>query len=515
MSDNDISITISANPQQAVQSIELVNKEAKKLSETEKQVNQSAMSDTSNTVNQVLSVGRAARREFEQTGTAVGGISTGIRTAASEAGKVAGAFGKSIPVIGQLGSAIASALTGPIGAISAAIGLAIAGIQRLIADAEARVERLKLSAAAKTGSAYDALMKGRSDYAAQLQVLAQVREINKLAQGSALSADELAEFRQLASQIGIAERDVGARGIRSGKIAEAERTLKQQRRFYSDKEYQDYLDFAYESLQKEIAGSSLASETKDTLKRKSLFEAVDWITANARRSGGNNLDEFKAYQSLYGTAKQINDVRSSYNLDAMLGRSQAEINTAAVDAIRNRYAKDAAKAAAGSGVSGAPAGSLAAANEQAKREASGQKLLQGIEREIEIQKLINDGKQREAFILQNRLSIEAAYGRELYAAEYADLERRAGLLYDLRHPEEPDLAPEPGAVETPERTRARQVYAMPLDRLQRIGANTARAVTTPEKLVLDKSLSVQEQIRNILAGIVTSNAVQAETIMRF
>lgn len=515
MSDNDISITISANPQQAVQSIELVNKEAKKLSETEKQVNQSAMSDTSNTVNQVLSVGRAARREFEQTGTAVGGISTGIKTAATEASKISGAFGKSIPVIGQLGSAIAGALTGPIGAISAAIGLAIAGIQRLIADAEARVERLKLSAAAKTGSAYDALMKGRADYAAQLQVLAQVREINKLAQGSALSADELAGFRQLASQIGIAERDVGARGIRSGKIAEAERALKQQRRFYSDQEYQNYItEFTAQLRTAVIDAEGLNSETKNSLLKGSIQDTVDAITGRARNGSGWTLGEFRAYQELYGIVKQFNDVRSSYNLDAMLGRSQTELNTAAVDAIRNRYAKDAAKAAAGSGASGAPAGSLAAANEQAKREASGQKLLQGIEREIEIQRLINDGKQREAFILQNRLSIEAAYGRELYAAEYADLERRAGLLYDLRHPEEPDLAPEPGAVETPERTRARQVY-VPLDRLQRIGANAARAVTTPEKLVLDKSLSVQEQIRNILAGIVTSNAGASENVMRF
>jgi hypothetical protein len=360
-------------------------------------------------------------------------------------------------------------------------------------------------------------MKGRADYAAQLQVLAQVREINKLAQGSALSADELAEFRQLASQIGIAERDVGARGIRSGKIAEAERTLKQQRRFYSDQEYQNYVREFTAQLRTAIFDSKgLNDETKNSILKGTIWDTVEAITSRARNGSGWNLDEFRAYQDLYGIVKQFNQVNESYNLDAMLGRSQAEINTAAVDAIRNRYAKDtAAQAAAGSGASGAPAGSLAAANEQAKREASGQKLIQGIEREIEIQKLINDGKQREAFILQNRLSIEAAYGRELYAAEYADLERRAGLLYDLRHPEEPDLAPEPGAVETPERTRARQVYAMPLDRLQRIGANTARAVTTPEKLVLDKSLSVQEQIRNILAGIVTSNAVQAETIMRF
>ena len=512
----DISITIKADPTQAVRSINQVKSAGDELAETSEKVNRSAASDTTQAMNQVLSVGRTARREFEQTGAAVNSIGSGVKSAATEAAKVSGAFGQAVPVVGRLGSAIASAITGPIGAVSAAIGLAIAGIQKMIAEMEARVERLKLSAGTQTSSAYDALVKGRSDYAAQLQVLAQVRELHKLAQESALSSNDLASFRSLASQVGIEEKHVTERGIKSGKLAEAERSLQQQRAHYAEQEYQDYLDAMQKQLIVAVGDSSLNAEAKDRLlKSGSLQRMADTITQRARSGSGNTLEDYKAWQDLYGIVKQHIDVRESYARDAMLGRSQAELNAAAIDSVRAHAEKAAPAAGPAEGPGGGSSSSpwMEAARVEQDRIDKLKEINQKLDQEQQIQQLINDGKEREAYLLRNRISTEASIGRTLTESEYRDLASRAGMLYDLQHPAEPELSPpEPGSPARSAR-RAAPASADFRDRLQRIGAKIGSAAISPEKLVMDKQLSVQEDIRRILAATQLNHP--DTSIMRF
>lgn len=528
---SDISITITSDPTQAVTDINKVKKAADDLAASSKKVAESSAADNTQAINQVLTVSRQAQQAVSQTGTAIGAVSTGIKQAANDAAKVSGAFGQAVPVIGRLGSAIASAITGPIGAISAAIGLAIAGIQKMIADAEDRVNRLKMQAGTQANSAYDKLIQGRTQYAEDLKTLEQIKQIQSVASQSALSASELAQFRQLAAQLGIEERYVGERGIRSGKIAEAERTLHHQRSFYADQDYTEYLNAAYTDLQKRIDASKINDEMKTPLKRMSLFEAVDAISSRARRGAGNDLDEYKAYQELYPVVKQIAEVRASYARDSMLGRSQADLNAAAVASITGAHSPSARGAADNSSGGSASPGTwawqqeqdkkaMAAAEaerkEQERRNAAAAGLTEKLQQEIAIQTMINDGRQREADILRQRISLESALGRQLTTAEQASIEQLAGTLYDLRHPQEPDLAPaDPGAPESPARarTRARTQAALPLDRLQRLGANVTNAVSSPEKLTLDRQLSVQEDIRNILRQ--SASLTYQETVMRF
>lgn len=510
----DISITITSDPTQAVTDINKVKKAADDLATTSKKVAESSAADNSQAVNQVLTVSRQAQQAVSQTGTAVGAVSTGIKQAASDASKMAGAFGSAVPVVGRLGSAIASAITGPIGAISAAIGLAIAAVNKMMADAEARIERIKLSAGAQTNSAYDKLMQGRTQYAQDLQTLDQVKQIQSVARQSALSATELAEFRRLAAQLGIEERYVGARGIRSGQIEDAERTLNQQRRFYADQDYQDYLNAMGKQLKAAIESSDLDSITKKKLAGQGVLSLAETITSRAQSGSGWTVDEYKAWQDLYAMVKPLNEVRASYNRDAMLGRSQAELNAAALASITGAHQQQPESGAAGAG--GAPkpgtwawqkeqdkkamAAMEAERKEQERRTAAAAGLTEKLEQEIQIQQLINDGRSREADILRQRISLESALGRQLTSAEQASIEQLAGTLYDLRHPQDPDLAPaDPNAPQSAARSRARtQAVTVPLDRYQRIGGNVTNPATSPEKFTLDRQLTVQEEIRNML-----------------
>lgn len=527
---SDISITITSDPTQAVTDINKVKKAADDLATTSKKVAESSAADNTQAINQVLTVSRQAQQAVSQTGTAVGAVSTGIKQAANDAAKVSGAFGQAVPVIGRLGSAIASAITGPIGAISAAIGLAIAGIQKMIADAEDRVNRLKMQAGTQANSAYDKLIQGRTQYAEDLKTLEQIKQIQSVASQSALSASELAQFRQLAAQLGIEERYVGERGIRSGKIAEAEKSLNHYRAFYADQDYQDYQAAVFKQLQAAIESSDLNSAQKKSLAGQSVFSLAETITSRAQSGAGWTTDEYKAWQDLYAIVKPFNEVRASYNRDAMLGRSQADLNAAAVASITGAHPQTPDAASGGS--AGAPkpgtwawqkeqdkkamAAAEADRKEQKRRNAAAADLTEKLQQEIEIQTMINDGRQREADILRQRISLESALGRQLTTAEQASIEQLAGTLYDLRHPQEPDLAPaDPGAPESPARarTRARTQAALPLDRLQRLGANVTNAVSSPEKLTLDRQLSVQEDIRNILRQ--SASQTYQETVMRF
>lgn len=510
---SDISITITSDPTQAVTDINKVKKAADDLATTSKKVAESSATDNSQAVNQVLTVSRQAQQAVSQTGTAVSAVSSGIKQAAGDASKVAGAFGQAVPVVGRLGSAIASAITGPIGAISAAIGLAIAAVNKMMADAEARIERIKLSAGAQTNSAYDKLMQGRTQYAQDLQTLDQVKQIQSVARQSALSATELAEFRRLAAQLGIEERYVGARGIRSGQIEDAERTLNQQRRFYADQDYQDYLNAMGKQLKAAIESSDLDSITKKKLAGQGVLSLAETITSRAQSGAGWTTDEYKAWQDLYAMVKPLNEVRASYNRDAMLGRSQAELNAAALASITGAHQQP-ESGAAGAGGSPKPgtwawqkeqdkkalAAMEAERKEQERRTAAAAGLTEKLEQEIQIQQLINDGRSREADILRQRISLESALGRQLTSEEQASIEQLAGTLYDLRHPQDPDLAPaDPNAPQSAARSRVRtQAATVPLDRYQRIGGNVTNPATSPEKFTLDRQLTVQEEIRNML-----------------
>ena len=101
-----------------------VKKSGEELADTARKAQSAADAAATDSMNSVGAVSREAARAVTQTGDAVKSVGDGIKLAATEAGKVSNAFGKAVPVVGQLGSAISAAITGPIGAISAVIGLA-------------------------------------------------------------------------------------------------------------------------------------------------------------------------------------------------------------------------------------------------------------------------------------------------------------------------------------------------------------------------------------------------------
>ena len=523
---SDISITVTADPQQALQGLEQIRKEADKLAGSQRKVQEASDAAATDAMNSVSSVSREVAASIAQTGDALSAVSGGIRMATNEAGKVAGAFGKSIPVIGQLGSAIAQAITGPVGMVSAAVGAAIAGITKMIRDVEERLELIRTRAAGKTSAAYDTLMQGRRDYADQLAVLAQVREINRYAEQNGLTADQLAQFRQLAGQIGIADKDILRNGIKTGKLGEAAKSIRQQREFYAEQEYQDYVRSFGASLFDSIMSSGLSDSDKNRLGGMTTEERVKKIMLAARTGNGGTLEEYRAWQELAGQVNRYNEVTASYSRDKLLGRDRSVLNDVIADTFRGA-ADEAAKGGAGS--SGpAPVGSWAWQQEQdkiaqkqldqeQKRADRVDRLIESMDRQIRYNELIADGKEKEAFLLKNRLQVEDANGEKLTEAQIAEIDARSERLYALQHPESPELAPEePIVAETAAgRTRgaARQQYARRLDRLQAIGANLRNPAATPEKLVMDKQLAVQENIWNLLRQ--SASQTWRDTAMRF
>lgn len=514
---SDISITITADPQQALDGINKVKQAGVELAETAKKAQAAADAAATDAMNGVGNVSREAARAVGQTGDAVSAVGSGLKTAANEAAKVSGAFGKAVPVVNQLGSAISTAITGPVGMISAAVGLALAQISKKIAEYKSMLDAMKASAGAQAGAAYDRLMQGRQDYAAQLQTLSQVREINALAQTTKLTADQLAQFRQLAGQIGIDARDVTASGIKSGKLSGAVKVIKQQRSHYATQEYDDYLAALGEQLRREITASGLNEAQKKTLLGQSLFGAADSITSRALRGAGSNMEEYKAYQDLYAIVKPLAEVRASYNRDKMLGQDQAALNAAVVDGIRKSAEKSAGEA--GSGKTAGPTwrdmDKQLIAEEEARKKAAAdladreQKLLQDLDRQIEQQELIAAGDERRAFIRQRILQAEDSLG-QLSEAQVSAIEERAGRLYDLMHPASPEPlpgSPEEAAAAPVARVRAartRAAWTMPLDSLQRIGANMAVRIApavSPERAVMNEQLAVQRSIDSKLTAI--------------
>jgi hypothetical protein len=193
----------------------------------------------------------------------------------------------------------------------------------------------------------------------------------------------------------------------------------------------------------------------------------------------------------------------------LLGRDQATLNGMIADNFQKAAsARAAADNRSGGSASPAPVGSWAWQQEQDKlmqktldeekaRQDRGEKLLSGLDRQIRFQELIAEGKEKEAFILRNRLQLEDTVG-SLTAAQIAAVEERASRLYDLQHPVAPDLAPEAASAPARTRARTRQQWNLPLDRLQQIGANVRNPAANPDRVVWDRQLSVQENIYHLL-----------------
>ena len=108
--------------------------------------------------------------------------------------------------------------------------------------------------------------------------------------------------------------------------------------------------------------------------------------------------------------------------------------------------------------------------------------------------------------------MEEALGRELTEAEREASDSFSGRLYDLRHPE---AAQE--SLLAPAFKMRNQENIVPLDRLQRIGAMAGNAVASPERLAMQRQVSLQEQIHTILKDIdnKVSSRELIESVMRF
>lgn len=525
---SDISITITSDPSAAVKGIEQVTKASQNMASEAKKANAEAAQGGSSAVSQVLSVSQSAQTSVGQTISAVGNLSADVKKLGGDASKIAGAFGQSVPIIGKIGSALSAVMSGPVGLISAAIAAAGAYIQKMIADAEARLARLKASAEARTSAAYDQLMQGRQEYQAALDTLAKVRELNAAAKQSPLKTDEVALLRQLAEQIGIRAKDVTATGISPYRLQEAEERLRANRASNASADYQQYLEATTNALRAAIQSSDLSDLRKNQLSKMSLFEQADFITRFAKSGLGQTAGEVQAYQQLYNIVKQLQEVRTSYNRDAMLGRDQAALNAEAVDSVKSgvagrmeaaenrRRLQDKLAAASAKERAASESAAKAAQSEADRRQAAADSITKRLQEEIAVQQLITDNKKREAELLRQRIAMESALGRALTSDELASLESLAGTLYDLRNPAQPSSEPEAqeAAVQAASRTSARRAArSTPLDRLQRIGANVAGNVSSPEKVVLDRQLTVQEQIRNLVAASLSS--ASTDFVMRF
>ena len=543
---SDISITISSDPTQAIQGINKVKDTAKGLVDTSNQVNK-AIESTS------ISVSQATKSSGQDVISVAGSIGKTIKDVTSDASKISSAFGSSVPAIGKIGGALQSIVKGPMGLVLAGVTGIVTMIHKMLDEVEARAGRLKAAAEGKTSRAYDALMAGRSEYAEQLKILDQVKQINSMARETGLSTHELADFRRLASQIGISERDVTARGIRSDAIGRAEAQMQYSRRVYSQEEYNDYLEALTSQFRLAVENADLPDKVKSELKGMSVFSAADALSFRSRPDYGPTMrdvpdmisnglydltsnkfglpvigkpstdQERKAYEELYSILKPLAEVRKTYNVDPMLGRTQEAVNAELFKSIQEGVKERQEAKENGHTVGGyswrdmdrdAVAAEKKRLEEQARRTAAGAAIIDGMEQEIKIQELINQDKKREADQLKARFRMEEALGRELTEAERETSDRFSGMLYDLRNPaaaEESGLAPA-FKMRNPENT-------VPLDRLQRIGANYGNigAVMSPERMAMQRQVSLQEQIHSVLKDIdnKVSSRELIESVMRF
>lgn len=524
---SDISITITSDPTQAVTDINKVKKAADDLATTSKKVAESSAADNTQAINQVLTVSRQAQQAVSQTGTAVGAVSTGIKEAGNQASRVSGALGAAIPVVGRLGSAISTALTGPVGMISAAIGVAVAQINKMIEQTRSHIASLRASAGTQVSTAYDRLMQGRQDYAAQLQVLDQIRQLDAAARDVGLDRQGVSTLKGLASQIGISDRFVSASGVDSTELADAAKRMARERGRTAAREYDDYLESLNHQLHLALKDSAISDQAKKRLSSMSVFDAAREITSAAQHGVGSTMESYKSWQDLYAIVKPLEEVRASYNRDSLLGRSRVDLNAegfagakAAADArVAEREAEARAAAERTKAIEAERAeierGIKPRESEEQRRSDAAARLTESMDREIAVQRLVNDGREREAFALRQAWAMRDARGRDLTAAELESVRSSAYTLYDLRHQQDPAAAAEAGGIEGPARARrASQQYAVPLDRLQRIGANITNPAVSRDSLTLDRQLAAQEAIKSAVQQIASASPASSAA-MRF
>ena len=521
----DISITITADPQQAVQAIDKVKKETNDLTAASKKVAQSSGSAGADAVGQVLSVSGQAQRSVGHTITLVGDLSGEIRQTARAASAVSGALGQSVPVIGQIGSALTAVLQGPIGMISAAIAAAVAMIRKMIAEAREIRATMASAQSAQANTALEELQRGRREYQEQLNTLQQVRELSAMARKSGLNAQETEQLRALASQVGISDKYVSNSGVRAGQIDRAAAELARARSGEAASQYESYLLSLDRAMSSAIDLADLNDNAKASLQSQDVFGKFAKLKSAVETGRGTNTAEQRAYADLYSMIAPLEEVAASYKRDALLGRSQSELNKEAASAVRSGVDQRGRAAAEAESERKAMAEKLARENaaieketqaresEAARRQAAADAITKRLQDEVAVQTLISQDKRKEAELLRQRLSMESALGRALTSDELSGLEALAGQLYDLRNPaaaQDPSLAPSPSA-----RRRADTAWSMPLDRLQRIGANVTNPAASPEKVTLDRQLAVQEDIRSGVRALVGFGNHEALSVMSF
>ena len=508
----DISITITADPQQAIQAIDKVKQKTKELADESRKVAE-ADARATDAMSDVITVTSSANSALGTTITAAGNLGGEFRTAARAASSVSGALGESVPVIGRIGTAIQSVLTGPIGVITAIITAAVTAIKKMVEYAKDLQVAGQNAAVSTARTALEDLNRGREEYKQQLELLKQVRQLSAQARTTPLTQQETKQLTDMAGRLGIDAKYVSSSGVRSSAIDNAADRIERERVGTARAEYEDYLQKLDRAVTMAIQQSDLNDTAKSDLLERDIFGKFERLQAASRTGSGINTSEQSAYAKLFELIRPLEQVRETYAVDPLLGRTQAELDRAAAEDIsggmtdRQRRAEEIErdKAATAKRLEAMnqeiERGKAAAQKEAADKEAAVKRIIDGLENQAQIQELINADKKKEAFILQHRIAMEQAIGESLSAEQLATITETAGRLYDLRNPasaEDPSLVPPPNI------PRRENAYTMPLDRLQRIGANVAHPVASAEKLTLDRQLAAQESIKNDVRMIATS-----------
>jgi len=519
----DISITITADPNQAVQAIDTVKKKTVELSVEAKKVAQETSGAGAGAAEQILTVTTAANNSLGTTITAVGDLKGEIGSVARAASSVSGALGESVPIIGKIGTALQSVLTGPLGMITAAITAAMAVLKKMMDQVKEINATSQNASISMAKAALDDLNKGREEYKQQLELLKQVQQLSAQARTTPLTQQETKQLTEMAGRLGIDEKYISSSGVRSSAIENAAQRIERERVGTARAEYENYLTRLDNALNIAIEQSSLNKTAKSDLLERDVFGKFERLQAATRTGSGLDTTEQAEITKLFELIRPLESIRETYAVDPLQGQTQQELDRTATDAIsggmtdRQRRADEIErdKAATAKRLEAMnqeiERGKAAAEQEAQRREEAFQKVIDGMENQAKIQELINQDKKREAYILQQQISTQQGYGEPLSAEQLATIAETAGRLYDLRNPasaEEPSLVPPPN-------TPRGNSYTMPLDRLQRIGANVATPVASAEKMTLDKSLAVQESIKGYVQQIATRGTATGSNDMVF
>lgn len=521
---SDISITITADPNQAIQAIDAVKKKTVELSVEAKKVAQETSGAGAGATQHVLTATEVTNALLSKTITQAGDLGGEVRTVAKAASSVSGAFGESIPIIGKLGGSLQAVLTGPIGAITAAITGAIMLLKKMSDSIQELREKSANIANATAKSAMDDLNRGREEYKQQLELIKQIRQISEQATTTPLTQAETKQLSALAVRARISPAAVTSSGIDTSVIDAAAQQIRLDRETAARDEYYDYVNKIDKVLIKAITDSDLRDSAKKNLQSLSAYDKFLQLENAVRTGAGANTKEQAEYARLFELIKPLGEVRETYRIDPLLGRNQAELDRARSEEIaggmtdrqrvedENRRAADAAAREAQALAEAAEREKQAAEKEAQRRQEAADKVIAGLNNQIEIQELINAGKKREAYILQQVIAQEQAIGQSLSAEQLATITETAGRLYDLRNPASAD---DPSLVPPPNIPRRENSYTMPLDRLQRIGANVAHPVASAEKLTLDRQLAAQEAIKNDVRMIANSQHSSTSNTLYF